>query len=49
MKIVEETRDNADLLAMRTGSLKSPRSSEQVVVDEVRELKERLHLLTEEN
>lgn len=46
LKLVEETRDNADLLAMRTGSLKQGNESG---VDEVKELRERVHLLTEEN
>ena len=40
LKLVEETRDNADLLVMR---------SEAEGVDEVREMRTRIHLLTEEN
>jgi len=43
LKLVEETRDNADLLAMRTGSLKSAGE------EDTRELRNRVHLLTEEN
>eukprot|EP00347_Sterkiella_histriomuscorum_P016795 403351824 len=55
LKIVEETRDNADLLAMRTGSLKSTdnqgtgNQGMSINVDEVKELRSRVHLLTEEN
>ena len=44
LKLVEETRDNADLLAMRTGALKGEGGA-----DEAQELRERVHLLTEEN
>ena len=43
MKMVEETRDHADLLVMRNGN------GGQEGGDEVRELRQRIHLLTEEN
>ncbi len=52
LKLVEETRDNADLLALRTGSLKNANDGGQVSqqsVDELKEMRERVHLLTEEN
>ena len=49
MKLVEETRDNADLLALRTGSLKTDGAANSSSVDEVKEMRERIHLLTEEN
>jgi hypothetical protein len=50
MKLVEETRDNADILAMRTGSLRGGEAEKsESVIDEVKELKDRVHLLTEEN
>ena len=54
LKIVEETRDNADLLAMRTGSLKSSVAegfsrADASQVDELKDLRNRVHLLTEEN
>jgi chromosome segregation ATPase len=48
LRLVEETRDNADILAMRSLGANgegSPRGS----FDEVKELRERIHLLTEEN
>jgi hypothetical protein len=41
LKLVEETREHADLLILRS----SPDSSSE----EIRELRQRLHLLTEEN
>ena len=44
LKLVEETRDNADILAMR-----SLEGSPVNGLDEVKELRERIHLLTEEN
>lgn len=49
LKLVEDTRDNADILYMRSqpGAPGLPPSPDQV--DETRELKERIHLLTEEN
>ncbi len=50
---MEETRDNADLLAMRTGSLKSSAADgfnrDATQVDEMKDLRNRVHLLTEEN
>ena len=59
MKIVEETRENADLLALRTGSLKNNNPNQGnnpgatanslAAVDEVKDLRNRVHLLTEEN
>jgi len=54
LKLVEETRDNADILAMRTGSLKGSlgdthQSRPGEATDELKEMRERLHLLTEEN
>ena len=50
LKLVEETRDNADLLAIKTGSMKyNNMNSSALGIDEVRELKERCHLLTDEN
>lgn len=50
LKLVEETRDNADLLALRTGgSLKKEGGESEFTVDEVKELRQRVHLLTEEN
>lgn len=52
LKLVEETRDNADLLAIKTGSLKSTGNNFNgggPGIDEVRDLKERCHLLTDEN
>ena len=48
LKLIEETRDNADLLIMRNaGGAGVPGNPEGV--DEVRELRQRIHLLTEEN
>lgn len=51
LKLVEETRDNADLLIMRnsasSGGPGAPGNPEGI--DEVRELRQRIHLLTEEN
>lgn len=49
---MEETRDNSDVLAMRTGSFKggyheSPNKAP--LEDDSKELLERIHLLTEEN
>ena len=44
---MEETRDNADLLSMRTGSLRP--SSESADPTEMKDLRTRVHLLTEEN
>jgi hypothetical protein len=42
LKLVEETRDNADLLAMKgVGQVDAG--------DEVRDMRARIHLLTEEN
>ena len=51
LKLVEETRDNADLLALRTGSLKANEggSVSHQSVDELKEMRDRVHLLTEEN
>lgn len=47
---MEETRDNADLLAIKTGSLRGTNGSMGGGgIDEVRELKERCNILTDEN
>lgn len=46
LKVVEETRDNADILAMKSGSFQK---QEHDGGDDLKELRERIHLLTEEN
>ena len=47
LKLVEETRDNADLLAMKGGMYNSNGQGDGG--EEVRDMRARIHLLTEEN
>ena len=48
LKLIEETRDNADLLIMRYAGGAGVRGNPEGA-DEVIELRQRIHLLTEEN
>jgi len=49
LKLIEETRDNADLLIMKNSASSGGAPGNPDGVDEVRELRQRIHLLTEEN
>jgi hypothetical protein len=49
LKLVEETRDNADILAMRSISGEPHGPGLANGSDELKDMRERIHLLTEEN